>query len=84
MYVQDVPEEKELKAKLLARPVEGNGNLRLVVPKDPGIFLGTRAVQDICLVSDAQIWLDLLRAGNRGTEQAEALWEWDGFGGWAK
>lgn len=83
-YVEDFSVERDLQSTLLARPVARNGNLRLVVPKDRGVFLGTRSVQGIPLVSDAQIWLDLLRAGNRGVEQAEALWEWDGFGGWAK
>jgi hypothetical protein len=31
------------------------------------------------LVSDAQIYLDLIHAGLRGPDQAKALREWKGF-----
>jgi hypothetical protein len=84
VYVEHLPEERELKERLLARPLDRSGNFRLVVPKDRGVFLGRQIIQGLPLVSDAQMWLDLRRAGNRGSEQAEALWNWEGFGGWAK
>ena len=66
----------------MARPVEHNGNLQLVQPNDPGVFLAVQKVDGLPLVCDAQIWLDLQSAGNRAEEQAKALWEWEGFGGW--
>jgi len=83
LYVENPPDERILLETLLARRVERHGNIHLVVPKDNGIFLGQQTIDGIPLVCDAQIWLDLLRAGNRGAEQAEALWAWVGFGGWS-
>jgi len=66
----------------MAREVERNGNLQLVLPTDPGVFLVLQEVGGLPLVCDAQIWLDLQGAGNRAEEQAQALWDWEEFGGW--
>lgn len=81
-YLHEIPSPDLLRNALMARPVERNGNLQLVKPSDPGIFLAMQEVDGLPLVCDAQIWLDLQSAGNRAEEQAQALWEWDGFGGW--
>ena len=63
----------------LGRRVEGGGNLWLLVPKDGGVFQGQRDVGGIPLVSDPQIYLDLVGSGLRGPEAADALREWGGF-----
>ena len=81
-YIRTAPTEAFLKKVLLGRSVERNGNIRLILPKDPGVFLAGQVVQGLPLVCDAQIWLDLQGAGNRGEEQARELWEWSDFGGW--
>ncbi|QQS03403.1 MAG: hypothetical protein IPK50_13930 [Fibrobacterota bacterium] len=81
-YLQDLPTLEFLRSELGARPVERNGNLQLVIPSDSGVFLALQEVDGLPLVCDAQIWLDLQSAGNRAEEQAQALWEWDEFGGW--
>lgn len=81
-YVGNLPSDAFIKAGLLARPVERDGNVRLVVPKDAGVFLAGQEVDGLPLVGDPQIWLDLQGAGQRADEQARALWEWDGIGGW--
>ncbi|QQS03373.1 MAG: hypothetical protein IPK50_13775 [Fibrobacterota bacterium] len=81
-YLQDLPTLEFLRSELGARPVERNGNLQLVIPSDSGVFLAMQEVDGLPLVCDAQIWLDLQSAGNRAEEQAQALWEWDEFGGW--
>jgi hypothetical protein len=83
-YLLEMPGADFLRNALMARPVERNGNLQLVKPSDRGIFLAKQEVDGLPLVCDAQIWLDLQSAGNRAEEQARALWEWDGFGGWKK
>lgn len=62
-----------------AREVSSGGNLWLIVPKDEGVLWETRQVQGFTLVSDIQIYLDLLQVGQRGPEQAEALRNWEGF-----
>ncbi len=61
------------------RRVSGGGKIWLLQPLDPGVFLETRQVNGIPLVSDAQIYLDLLQVGLRGPDQAEALRKWEGF-----
>ncbi len=83
-YVKQFPDETLLEKKLLARRVTGGGRLRLVVPKDEGVFHPTQTVRGFQLVSDVQIYLDLQRAGLRGEEQAEELKRCPDFsGGWA-
>lgn len=81
-YVREAPSDRFIKTSLLGRAVERNGNLRLVLPKDPGVFLAIQRIQGLPLVCDAQIWLDLQAAGNRAEEQAKELWEWADFGDW--
>src|SRR5258706_443896 len=57
--------------------------VRFVVPKDDGVLYPTQTERGFPLVSDVQIYLDLLRAGQRGEEQAEELRKWPDFaGGW--
>jgi DNA-binding transcriptional ArsR family regulator len=62
-----------------ARKVESGGNLWLFVPQDEGVFLEAQEVDGFRLVSDVQIYLDLLQVGQRGPDQAEALLNWEGF-----
>ena len=61
------------------RRVTGGGKIWLLQPIDPGVFRETRDVNGIPLVSDAQIYLDLLQVGLRGPDQAAALRKWEGF-----
>lgn len=84
-YVKGFPDETLIKDKLLGRRVsDGNGGLRLVAPKDEGVLHPSQVVRGFQLVSDVQIYLDLLRAGLRGEEQANELTQWPDFaGGWA-
>jgi IclR helix-turn-helix domain/Transcriptional regulator, AbiEi antitoxin, Type IV TA system len=78
-YVEAQPGENLLQ-KLRARPVADGGTLWLAVPNDGGVFRETRRVGPFTLACDAQIYLDLLRIGLRGPDQAKALREWEGFG----
>lgn len=78
-YVARFPGE-QVERELRARQVNDGGTLWLVVPKDDGVFRETQRVGAFTLACDAQIYLDLLRAGLRGPEQAKALREWEGFG----
>jgi hypothetical protein len=78
-YVTKFPDER-IERELGARRVTDGGTLWLVAPKDDGVFRETQKVGDFTLACDAQIYLDLVRAGLRGPEQAQALREWSGFG----
>ena len=51
------------------------------MPKDEGLLRETQTVDDFTLAADAQIHLDLLRAGLRGNEQAAELRKWPDFAG---
>ena len=84
-YVKKFPDETLIREKLLGRRVSaGGGGLRLVLPKDEGVFHPAQTVRGFELVSDVQIYLDLLQGGLRGEEQAEELRRWPDFaGGWA-
>ena len=62
-----------------ARKVDNGGNLWLIAPKDEGVFQAAQPVNGYNLVSDVQIYLDLLLVGQRGPEQAQALRAWEGF-----
>ena len=82
-YVKKFPEDALIEEKLLARRVSSGGRLRLVLPKEEGVFHPAQTVRGFNLVSDVQIYLDLLRAGQRGEEQAVELRKWPDFaGGW--
>ncbi len=63
----------------LGRKVNSGGNLWLMYPNDDGLFLETQRVGGKKLVTDAQIYLDLIEMGQRGPDQAEALRQWEGF-----
>ena len=43
------------------------------------MFLETQTVKGLPLATDAQIYLDLLKTGLRGPDQAAALRQWEGF-----
>jgi hypothetical protein len=77
-YCGRFPTEAE-GASVGLRRVPSGGKIWLLNPIDPGVFRETRVVNGIPLVSDAQIYLDLLPVGLRGPDQAEALRKWEGF-----
>jgi len=79
LYVSAFPEEHFIKGDLLGRRVDSGGSLRLVVPQDDGVFLGKQHSNGLPLVSDLQIYLDLIDAGMRGDEAAEELRNWEQF-----
>ena len=77
-YVVRFPEPATLD-QLGFREVRDGGKVWLHVPDDEGVFLETQTQQDFPLASDAQIYVDLLKTGLRGPDQAAALREWEGF-----
>lgn len=83
LYVSAFPEEHFIEGELLGRRVDSGGSLRLVVPKDDGVFLCRQSSNGIPVVSDLQLYLDLIDAGMRGDEAAKELRNWSEFsGGW--
>ena len=83
-YVKQFPEDAVIKEKLLGRRVSaGGGALRPVLPKEEGVFHLSQVVPRVELVSDMQIYLDLLRGGLSGEEHATDLKQWPDFAGGA-
>lgn len=54
-------------------PVEGQGNVVLLVPQDEGVFQFTTSTNLGDVVSDPQLYIDLCRMPGRAQEQADAL-----------
>jgi hypothetical protein len=77
-YVDALPSADVLKA-LNAREVPSGGRLWLIRPQDAGVFQFTQTIDGLVLVSDAQIYLDLLQTGQRGPDAADTLRRWEGF-----
>jgi hypothetical protein len=77
-YCSRLPTDEEIKKSGLD-PVDQGGRLWLLVPQDEGVFLETQKHGELKLVSDVQIYLDLLQVGLRGPDAAKALREWKGF-----
>jgi len=61
------------------RRVPSGGNVWLITPKDEGVWQDGRTVNGLPLVSDVQIYLDLLQVSQRGPEAATELRQWKGF-----
>ncbi len=78
LYRRQFPSTDDLK-RLGLREVSDGGKVWILTPRDPGVFQAAQRVDDFPLVCDAQIYLDLIRAGLRGDDQAKALRGWEGF-----
>lgn len=83
-YVSTFPDDAVLKEKLLARRVPDGGNLHLVVPKDAWVRQGAQTIRGLQIASDVQLYVDLIKSGLRGDDQAGELRRAPDFaGGWA-
>lgn len=83
LYVEEFPDEALLKEKLRARRVDGGGRLRIVKPKDEGVFQCLQEIRGRQVVCDLQLYLDVIHAGMRGDEAADELRKTENFsGGW--
>lgn len=72
-YVQ---EDAAIVAKDLGwKPVPSGANFTLLIPLDDGLWYGTRDVDDESIVSDVQLYLDLVSYKGRGEEAANAILE---------
>lgn len=83
VYVEEFPDEDVFKDKLHARRVGAGGRLRIVKPKDEGVFQCLQEIRGRQVVCDVQLYLDVIRAGLRGEEAASELRGMKDFsGGW--
>lgn len=83
VYVEEFPDEDAFKDKLQARRVDAMGRLRILKPKDEGVFQCLQEIRGRQVVCDVQLYLDVIRAGLRGEEAAHELRGMKDFsGGW--
>ncbi len=76
LYVSELTysAERELRDRLHAEPVKRGGNLHVLIPYyGPAIRYGAHDEGEMSIVSDVQLFLDLVHFPVRGPEAAGAL-----------
>ena len=73
IYVKSAEDAKKWAGLLDLTPVEANGNVRFAIAEDAGVFHGAREVNGVRVVSDVQLYVDLLNYPARGEEAAQIL-----------
>jgi len=71
LYIAE--DQKQWVDQLDLEEVEFGGNVFLVQPADEGVFIDIREINKIKVVSNLQLYLDLVKYPARGKEQAEFL-----------
>jgi len=62
-----------LAAELQLKPASSGANVWIFTPGDDGIYYGAQNVGDVAVVSNVQLYLDLINFKGRGEEQAAAI-----------
>jgi len=75
IYVKSDDDARKLADKLDLIPVESNGNVRFAIARSNGVFYGSMAVNGINVVSNIQLYIDLLNYSARGEEAADELFK---------
>lgn len=73
VYVKTEEDAKKWADLLGLMPVESNGNIKFAVAEDKGVFYGSREVEGVNVVSDVQLYVDLLNYPARGEEASQAV-----------
>jgi hypothetical protein len=73
IYVADTSTTSEFVKTLDLRPVERGGDIRLVLPYDSGVFYGARSIDRVRVVSNIQLYVDLVNYPARGEEASSQI-----------
>ncbi len=73
VYVGDTTKTNEFVRTLKLRPIERGGDVRLVFPYDRGVFYGARNIDRLRVVSDIQLYVDLVNYPTRGEEASTQI-----------
>jgi len=73
LYVKDENQAEYIVDNLQLRPTPRDGNVRLVLPYDDGVFYKTQTLGDVKIVSDVQLYVDLVNYPSRGEEAAQKI-----------
>ncbi|MFO7772793.1 MAG: type IV toxin-antitoxin system AbiEi family antitoxin, partial [Dehalococcoidia bacterium] len=66
---------REVSESLGLKEVSSGANFSILEPYDTGVFYGSRQIDNVKVVSDVQLYLDLVAFKGRGEESAEFLFE---------
>jgi len=66
---------REVSDSLSLKEVSSGPNFSILEPYDAGVFYGSREIDNMRVVSDVQLYLDLVGFKGRGEESAEFLFE---------
>lgn len=75
IYVNTVEDAEKLARSLGLTPVEESGNVKFAIAKSIGVFYGARDINGVKVVSDVQLYVDLLNYPARGEEAAGKIYE---------
>ena len=75
IYVKKENDAKMLADKLNLLPVESNGNVKFAIAKSNGIFYGAREINGVKVVSNIQLYVDLVNYPARGEEAANEVYK---------
>jgi hypothetical protein len=75
IYVKKENDAKMLADKLNLMPVESNGNIKFAIAKSNGIFYGAREINGVKVVSNIQLYVDLVNYPARGKEAADEIYK---------
>jgi hypothetical protein len=73
LYVRDEAQVKKIIEDLRFKPTPKDGNVRLVMPYDDGVFYKTQIVDHVKIVSNVQLYVDLFNYPSRGEEAAQRI-----------
>ncbi|MDG6995559.1 MAG: hypothetical protein JRN52_06535 [Nitrososphaerota archaeon] len=74
-YVYSKSDADSIARALDLNPIPKDGNVRLVIPYDNGVFYKTQITRDVKVVSDVQLYVDLYNFPARGEEASGRILE---------
>jgi hypothetical protein len=73
IYVASRKDTNDIVRTLELRPVERGGDVRLVSPSDSGVFYAAHSIDGIRVVSNTQLYVDLVNYPARGEEASSKI-----------
>ena len=75
IYIKSETEAKLLANSLGLSPIEKDGNVKFAIYENGGVFYGSKTVKGVRVVSDVQLYVDLLNYPARGEEAAGEIFK---------
>ena len=73
IYVKTEEDAKKWAELLDLMPIEGGGNVKFAIAQDKRVFYGSQEIGGVRVVSDIQLYVDLLNYPGRGEEAAQII-----------